>query len=168
MQTTVTSSNFQNAIEEVERLPVDDQLLLIEIIRQRMIQHRRGELITQVAEARAAYRTGDVRRGSVDDLMQVSTEERRQRMIAVKALYRAGEVEFLEPPPALAQTPVIVVFLDPARVEDVLAPTTEYLAAVDWGEPMDAEGSQILLALHEELAPYRIEATQAWDQDLEN
>ena len=70
MQTTVTSSVFQNAIEGVERLPVDDQLLLIEIIRRRMIHHRRGELIAQVAEARAAYRTGDVRRGSVDDLMQ--------------------------------------------------------------------------------------------------
>lgn len=70
MQTTVTSSVFQNAIEGVERLPVDDQLLLIEIIRQRMIQHRRAELVTQVAESRAAYRTGDVRRGSVDDLMQ--------------------------------------------------------------------------------------------------
>lgn len=70
MQTTVTSSVFQNAIEGVERLPVDDQLLLIEIIRQRMIHHRRSELITQVAEARTAYRTGDVRRGSVDDLMQ--------------------------------------------------------------------------------------------------
>ncbi len=70
MQTTVTSSVFQDTIEKVERLPVDDQLLLIEIIRQRMIQHRRGELITQVAEARAAYRTGDVRHGSVDDLMQ--------------------------------------------------------------------------------------------------
>ena len=70
MQTTATSSVFQNAIEGVERLPIDDQLLLIEIIRQRMIQHRRNELITRVAEARAAYRTGDVRRGSVDDLMQ--------------------------------------------------------------------------------------------------
>jgi hypothetical protein len=89
-------------------------------------------------------------------------------MIAVKGLYRAGEVEFLEPPPALAQTPVIVVFLDPERVEDFRALTTGYLAAVNWGEPMDAEGSQLLLALHEELAPYRIEATQAWDQDPED
>ena len=70
MQTTFTSSIFQNAIEGVERLPVDDQLLLIEIIRQRMIQYRRSELVAQVAEARAAYQTGDVRRGSVDDLMQ--------------------------------------------------------------------------------------------------
>lgn len=67
---TATSSIFQNAIEEVERLPVDDQLLLIEIIRQRMIQHRRHELISQVAEARIAYQTGAVQRGSVDDLMR--------------------------------------------------------------------------------------------------
>lgn len=70
METVVVSSTFQRAIEGVERLPVDDQMLLIEIIRQRMIQHRRSELITQVAEAREAYQTGNVRRGSVDDLMQ--------------------------------------------------------------------------------------------------
>jgi len=88
-------------------------------------------------------------------------------MIAVKALYRAGEVEFLEPPPALAQTPVIVVFLDPERVEMGLAPTVEQLDAMDWGEPMDAEGAQMLVALHEELAPYRIAATQAGDPDTE-
>ena len=88
-------------------------------------------------------------------------------MIAVKALYRAGEVEFLEPPPALAQTPVIIVFLDPERVEIDLAPTVEQLDAMDWGEPMDAEGAQMLVALHEELAPYRIAATQAWDPDTE-
>ncbi len=89
-------------------------------------------------------------------------------MIAVRALYRAGEVEFLEPPPALAQTPVIVVFLDPDRGTDIFVPTTEYLATVDWGLPMDAEGAETLLALHEELAPYRVEATQTYDQDLEN
>ena len=88
-------------------------------------------------------------------------------MIAVRAFYRAGEVEFLEPPPALAQTPVIVVFLDPERVEDILAPTTEHLDAMDWGEPMDAEGAKLLVALHEELAPYRIEASQVGDQDGE-
>ena len=86
-------------------------------------------------------------------------------MIAVKAFFRAGEVEFLEPPPALAQTPVIVVFLDPESIEDPLAPMTEHLEGMDWGAPMDAEGAQVLVALHEELAPYRIEATQVWDPD---
>lgn len=68
MDSTTRSSLFQNTIEQVERLPVDDQMLLIEIIRQRLIQHRRRELVAQVAEAREAYRTGDVRSGSVDDL----------------------------------------------------------------------------------------------------
>jgi len=82
-------------------------------------------------------------------------------MIAVKALYRAGEVEFLELVPALAQTPVIVVFLDPESVELGLAPMIEQVDALDWGEPMDAEGAQLLVALHEELAPNRIAATQA-------
>lgn len=69
-QTAVHSSVFQEAIESVERLPADDQMLLVEIIRQRMIQHRRHELITQVADAREAYRTGNVRRGSVEYLLQ--------------------------------------------------------------------------------------------------
>jgi len=70
MQAAISSSAFQEAIEGVERLPLDDQMLLIEIIRQRLIQHRRSELVMQVAEAREAYRTGDVSRGSADDLLQ--------------------------------------------------------------------------------------------------
>ncbi len=69
MQTAINSSVFQKAIEGVERLPIDDQMLLVEIIRQRMTQHRRGELIAQVAEAREAYRIGNVHRGSADDLL---------------------------------------------------------------------------------------------------
>ena len=70
MDTRTKSSDFQRVIEDVETLPIDDQLLLIEIIRQRLIQHRRSELITQVAEAREAYQTGNVRRGTVEDLLK--------------------------------------------------------------------------------------------------
>ena len=51
-------------------LPVDDQLLLVEIIKQRLIQHRRAELVAVVAEARESYRTGNVRRGSAEDLLK--------------------------------------------------------------------------------------------------
>lgn len=70
MDTRTKSSDFQRVIENVEALPLDDQMLLIEIIRQRLIQHRRSELISEVAEAREAYQTGNVRRGTVDDLLQ--------------------------------------------------------------------------------------------------
>ena len=38
--------------------------------RQRLIQRRRDELAAEVAEARDAYRRGEVRRGNVADLME--------------------------------------------------------------------------------------------------
>jgi CHASE3 domain sensor protein len=68
------SSEFQRVIEDVEALPVDDQMLLIEIVRQRLIQHRRAELSAQVAEARQAYQTANVQRGTVDDLLKALDE----------------------------------------------------------------------------------------------
>jgi hypothetical protein len=67
---TRASSRFQKAIEQVEALPLDDQAMLIEIIRQRLIQQRRAELAEEIAKARAAYQRGDVRRGTVTDLMK--------------------------------------------------------------------------------------------------
>ena len=63
------ASRFQEVIESVEGLEPDDQAMLIEIIRQRLIQHRRTELAAQVAEARAAYQRGEVRRGTAVDLI---------------------------------------------------------------------------------------------------
>ena len=70
MDTQIKSSDLQRVIEDVETLPVDDQMLLIEIVRQRLIQHRRSDLIADVAEARQAYQEGNVRRGTVDDLLK--------------------------------------------------------------------------------------------------
>lgn len=65
---------FQEVIETVEALPPDDQALLIEIIRQRLIQHRRAELAAEIAEARQAYQRGDVHHGTVADLMEEIAE----------------------------------------------------------------------------------------------
>jgi hypothetical protein len=58
----------------VESLPPDDQVLLIEIIRRRLIQHRRAELAAEVAETRDAYQRGEVRRGTVADLTKELAE----------------------------------------------------------------------------------------------
>jgi len=65
-----TTSQFQKVLEKIESLPVDDQTLLIQIIRQRVIQHRRMELAGEIAGARAAYERGDTHQGSVSDLMR--------------------------------------------------------------------------------------------------
>jgi ATP:corrinoid adenosyltransferase len=71
---TTSSSRFQEVIEMVETLPPDDQRLLVGIIRQRLIQHRRAELAAEVQEARHAYQQGEVRRGTVADLMEELAE----------------------------------------------------------------------------------------------
>lgn len=67
MNTPASHSEFQRVIEQVETLPLDDQLMLIEIIRQRYIGQRRSELAAEIAEARQAYNTGEVHRGTVED-----------------------------------------------------------------------------------------------------
>jgi len=70
IQREIASSAFQRAIESVEILPVDDQLLLIEVIRKRLTQHRRAEVIAQVAEARAACQAGQMCCGTVEELLE--------------------------------------------------------------------------------------------------
>ena len=70
MSGKAVSSRFQEVIETVEGLPPGDQALLIEIIRQRLVQQRRTELAADIAEARNAYQCGEVRRGTVADLME--------------------------------------------------------------------------------------------------
>jgi len=59
-----------DASEAVSKLKFETWKFLVELIPQRLIQHRRSELIAQVAEAREAYQTGNVRRGSVEGLMK--------------------------------------------------------------------------------------------------
>ena len=70
MSQMTSSSQFQQAIEAVEQLPPNDQALLIEIIRQRLAEQRRAEIVAEVAEVRADYQKGEVHRGSVTDLMK--------------------------------------------------------------------------------------------------
>jgi predicted DNA-binding antitoxin AbrB/MazE fold protein len=69
MTMTVKSSILQKAIEVVESLPPKDQEMLVEVIYRRIVERRRATLVAEVAEAREAYRRGDVRRGTVDDLL---------------------------------------------------------------------------------------------------
>lgn len=63
------TSSFQQAIETVEALPVDDQIALIELLQHRLKHQRRLTLLQQVAEAEQDYATGNIHRGSVADLM---------------------------------------------------------------------------------------------------
>jgi hypothetical protein len=64
-----TESAFQKAIEAVEQLPIDERLLLLDVLRQRIGQIKRQELVAEVAAVREEYRSRNVKFGSVSNLM---------------------------------------------------------------------------------------------------
>ncbi|MBW4659804.1 MAG: hypothetical protein KME15_14100 [Drouetiella hepatica Uher 2000/2452] len=69
MQQTEKTSTFQQAIEAVEALSLEDQAALLNLVQQRLKHQRREDLLGQVSEAERDYATGNVQRGSVTDLM---------------------------------------------------------------------------------------------------
>lgn len=68
---TTTSSNsaFQQAIEAVEALPLEDQQVLLELLQRRLADQQRRALSQEVAEVRQECAEGKVRFGSVSDFL---------------------------------------------------------------------------------------------------
>ena len=62
-------SEFQAALETVDRLTLEEKEALFEIAYHRFIKQRRTRLAEEIAEAREAYQLGEVHRGTVDDLL---------------------------------------------------------------------------------------------------
>jgi hypothetical protein len=69
------TSSFQQAIETIEALPLDDQITLIDLMQNRLKHQRRQTLLHQVAEAEQDYATGNIKRGTVADLMAELDDE---------------------------------------------------------------------------------------------
>ena len=64
------SMSFQDLIDAVETMPLDDQAMLVNLINKRIQEKRRAELLAGVQEARDAFSRGEVKRGSFEDLMK--------------------------------------------------------------------------------------------------
>lgn len=61
---------FQEAIEIIESLPEYQQEDIIDIIRHRLTEQRRQQLASNIKEAREEYARGEIKKGTVDDLMK--------------------------------------------------------------------------------------------------
>lgn len=61
---------FQEALEVVESLSEYQQENLLDIIRRRLIEHKRQSLVESIKQAREEYARGEVRKGNVADLMK--------------------------------------------------------------------------------------------------
>ena len=60
---------FQEIIDSIESLSVEDQDYLFELIRKRRIENRRAEILANAEEVMQSFKNGTAKRGSVDDLI---------------------------------------------------------------------------------------------------
>ena len=61
---------FNDAIGIVESLPENQRKSLIETISNRLIEERRDKLAQSIKKAKEEYARGEIKRGTVDDLMR--------------------------------------------------------------------------------------------------
>ncbi len=66
----MSTVTFKDALELVETLSDDERWSLIDIVRRRLLEARRDEIAKAITEAREDYGKGEVKKGSVDDLLQ--------------------------------------------------------------------------------------------------
>jgi hypothetical protein len=67
--TPKSRSGFNRAMETIERLGLDEQEALVDVVQRRIAEARRAAMVREVAASRRDYRRGKVRRGSAKDLM---------------------------------------------------------------------------------------------------
>jgi hypothetical protein len=65
-----SSLNINELLESVSKLPLDDQLLISEIIHKRVIEEKRKELASSVKESREEYHSNKTGSGSVEDFLK--------------------------------------------------------------------------------------------------
>ena len=62
-------SRFEQILESVEALSVQEQETLIDLVRRRLVERRREEIAANIAQAQMEYQAGKVFRGTLDQLI---------------------------------------------------------------------------------------------------
>lgn len=68
--TTTQTSLYQKALEAVEALSLEDQKELIETLNHRFNLRQRQQLLDEIQEVQAEYKSGQVKFGSVNDFLE--------------------------------------------------------------------------------------------------
>jgi len=61
---------FGEILEEADRLPLEDQETLIEVLKKRMRDRRRAELAKDIQEAQKEFQEGSCRPATADELVR--------------------------------------------------------------------------------------------------
>ena len=60
---------FDEVLEAIEHLPVDEQVDLLEVVRRRLAERGRRRVIDDIADARTEFNNGMAKPASVDEIM---------------------------------------------------------------------------------------------------
>jgi hypothetical protein len=63
-------ATFDEVLDAVEHLPLDEQIELIDVVRRRLSESGRRRVIDDVREAELHFERGSLKAASVDDLMR--------------------------------------------------------------------------------------------------
>ena len=69
IEPNVKTSTFQQAIDVIEALSLEDQEILIDLIQKRIKEQKRKQLLQDIAEVETEYGEGKVKFGTVDDFL---------------------------------------------------------------------------------------------------
>jgi len=64
-----SKSSINDFLESLSKLPLDDQLMISEIIHKRVIEEKRKELASSVKESKEEYLSKKTKKGSVKDFI---------------------------------------------------------------------------------------------------
>ena len=64
------TTTFDEALDIIESFPEEQRESIVEIVKRRLTEERRERLAQTVKKARQEYARGEVRRGTVDDLIR--------------------------------------------------------------------------------------------------
>jgi len=62
--------SFNEALETAEKLPIEDQETLIEILNRRIIEKQRSKLAREIRNAQREFKAGKCKPTSADELMR--------------------------------------------------------------------------------------------------
>jgi len=69
MSQALQTSLFQEALNAIELLSVDDQAVLLDVLHNRLKLRHREQVVREIREVRQDYREGKFKSGSVDDFL---------------------------------------------------------------------------------------------------
>jgi len=61
---------WDNFLDEFSRLPIEDQEMLLDLLKKRNIEQKRMRIVRDVKEAQREHKKGLTKRGTVEDLMR--------------------------------------------------------------------------------------------------